>query len=1692
MRIVVDMQGAQSIGSRARGIGRYSMAFSQALARQCGEHEVILALSCRYPDTIEPIRAAFYGLMPQGNIRVWDAPSSLDYRTAPKWRRDVAELIREHFIADLKPDAVLITSLFEGFDESAVTSIGKVFSEIPTAVVHYDLIPLIYRATYLKDPAYEAWYLNKLDHFRRAGLFLSISESSRQEAIRYLGLAERSAINISTAVDEQFSPRNVPPARLRELQERLGLKRPFVMYSGGIERRKNIEALIRAYAGLSEDIRRQHQLAVVCTILKDDRSRLVGLAEQCGLTPDDFIFTGFVPDDDLIDLYNLCTVFVFPSWHEGFGLPALEAMSCGAAVIGANTSTLPELIGREDALFDPHDDNDITAKLAQVLTDASFRQTLARYGLEQAKRFSWRTTAERALSALEQWRRGREKPSTAAAGPRPKLAYISPLPPDRSGISDYSVELLPELSRHYDIDVVVVNGEVQDPFIKAVFPTRTVDWFRNRAQHYDQVLYHIGNSSFHQHMFGLLREIPGVVVLHDFFLGNIAEYMSARGATQNGWVTELYASHGYEAVQQLFHTENHADIAWRYPCNLSVLQQAQGIIVHSENSIRLAGLWYGELSSANWAVIPFPRASHVSADKAAARKALGIGTSDFLVCAFGVLGPIKLNLRLLQAWLELRLALDVTCHLVFVGENDAGRYGEELLAAIRHNSAARNVRITGWVDIDAYRQCLAAADVAVQLRSFSRGETSAAVFDCMNYGLPTIVNAHGSMADLDDDAVYKLPDEFSDAQLKDALETLWKDVKLRKSLALRAREIILEKHSPRACAERYREAIERFSITAATGTRALVSAIAGLDHTFDKRDLPNIAEAIARSMPRPRRVRQLFVDVSELVQRDLKSGVQRVVRGILKDLLSQVPAGYRIEPVYAALDRGYRYARRFTLEFLSCPVGVLSDEPVEYAPGDVFFGLDIQTEVIPAQRAFYQELRRHGVRVLFLVYDLLCIQMPQHFEPVVRFGFTRWLKVVAESDGAICISKTVAEDLAGWFEENGPALRRPFKIYWCHIGADIENSAPTKGLPANAQIVLDRLRGHESFLMVGTLEPRKGHAKVLEAFETLWKSGLNVNLAIVGRHGWMMEGLVEGLRSHPELNKRLFWFENISDEYLEKIYAVSACLIAASEGEGFGLPLIEAARHKLPIIARDLPVFREVAGENAFYCVCDRSDALAAAIREWLALHSKGMHPKSDNMPWITWAQSVERLRQILLADDGFEPSKTSQDRTEAGVLPGEIVRSLRANRPARQFLLDISATCRTNLKTGIERVAHAVMLGLLKVPPDGFRVQPVYLSDEGGAWHYRYARRFVHSQLGLPSDVPADEAVEPHHGDVLLGLDFSGQMLVQAEAAGLFAEYRDCGVAVYFTIFDLLPLRLPQYFPRGSADDHEKWLRAVLNTDGALCISRTVADDLRAWVEPSGSLRQRPFRIGWFPLGADIANAVPTRGLPEDAAQALAALAARPSFLMVGTIEPRKGHLQVLEAFDRLWSEGVDVNLAIVGAEGWRNVPPPMRRTIPQILTRLHSHPERTRRLFWINEPSDEYLEKIYATSSCLIAAAEGEGFGLPLIEAARNRVPIIARDIPIFREVAGGHAFYFTGHQAEALAAAIKEWLTLYRNGKYPKSDAMPWMTWAQSVERLKDVVLRGDWYATIPSEGRQARGSRAWPGEREFGVGAEVAPR
>jgi glycosyltransferase involved in cell wall biosynthesis len=112
-------------------------------------------------------------------------------------------------------------------------------------------------------------------------------------------------------------------------------------------------------------------------------------------------------------------------------------------------------------------------------------------------------------------------------------------------------------------------------------------------------------------------------------------------------------------------------------------------------------------------------------------------------------------------------------------------------------------------------------------------------------------------------------------------------------------------------------------------------------------------------------------------------------------------------------------------------------------------------------------------------------------------------------------------------------------------------------------------------------------------------------------------------------------------------------------------------------------------------------------------------------------------------------------------------------------------------------------------------------------------------------------------------------------------------------------------------------------------------------------------------------------------------------------------------------------------------------------------------KRLFWQNAISDEYLEKIYAASTCLIAASEGEGFGLPLIEAAQHKIPILARDLPVFQEVAGPFARYFSGLSPDDLVIAIEGWMQDWKSGRHPKSDDMPKQTWAQSSKQLYDVI-------------------------------------
>ena len=1249
MRIVIDMQGAQT-ESRFRDIGRYTMSFAQAVVRSRGEHEVILALSGLFPATIEPIRKTFDGLLSQENIRVWHAPGPVRAE-CPKnnWRRQAAEIMREAFLASLAPDVIHIPSLFEGFIDDAVASIGRFGSAIPISVSLHDLIPLVNSSQYLKpNPDYERFYLNKVDDLKRADLLLSISEFSRWEVMEVLSFPSSSIINTSLSVEEHFKPLIIDEMEAKQIYEDFGLERAFVLYNGGADERKNLPRLIRAFAALPVDLRKKHQLLLVGKISEKESSALMQLSEKLGLSAGEIRFSGYVSDLDLVRLYNLCRLFVFPSWHEGFGLPVLEAMACGAPTICSDAASLPEVMGMESALFDPLDVDAIAKKMHLALESDEFRAELRAHGIRQADKFSWEITARRAITAWENMLQKMEpkEEDQFRTKKKPCLAFVSPLPPERSGVADYSATLIPALSQYYEITVVVEQDRISDPWIVTHCEIRDAAWLQVNFLKVDHVVYQVGNSPFHKYMLPLIQRIPGIVVLHDFYLSGLMAWLEMAGGGEKAWVEALYYSHGFTAVKERFRDVGGAK--QKYPVNFQVLSQAESLIVHSEHARNLISEWYGDDLYSKCEVVPLARSpAALTEDKALARKALGIGKDDFVVCSFGFLVPTKLNHRLLQAWLSSSLAGDERCRLIFVGENHGGNYGLELEQLIRSSGFSNKISITGFVSGELYQNYLHIADLAVQLRTHSRGETSAAVLDCMNYALPTIINNNGSMSEFDKAAVWQLPDNFCDMDLVEALEELWKNPERRNTLGKCAHHIILQRHTPISCAKEYVKVIEKqirpgTSIT----TDEIVRAVSRTELTPDKTDLLKLARSLSKSFPEARSKKRLFLDISATCRHDLKTGIERSARALMLALLEDPPLHYRVEPVYLCNIAGewhYRYARRYLLSLLECPVWALEDVAVEVENGDILLGLDLSAgQVAQAEQAgLYADYRSRGVAVYSVVYDLLPVTMPEVFPPSADLAHEKWLRAVSTFDGALCISKAVAERLTSWQLEHGIdfSRRREYKIGWFHLGADVERSAPTRGLPEGSEEFLGTLSQSPTFLMVGTVEPRKGHLQVLDAFSVLWQKGVKAHLVVVGKEGW--KGLpdelrrnipetVRSLREHSENGHRLFWLEDVSDEYLEKIYAASACLIAASYDEGFGLPLVEAAQHGLCIIARNIPVFKEVVGAGVTYFDTRDGTELATTIAAWLDESKRGNDIRPEKVNFMSWKESAKALMNFV------------------------------------------------------------------------------------------------------------------------------------------------------------------------------------------------------------------------------------------------------------------------------------------------------------------------------------------------------------------------------------------------------------------------------------------------------------------------------
>ena len=834
----------------------------------------------------------------------------------------------------------------------------------------------------------------------------------------------------------------------------------------------------------------------------------------------------------------------------------------------------------------------------------------------------------------------RSQPAVAGAGPLPRLAFISPLPPEPTGIADYSAELLPYLAEHYAITLVVSQPEVDGQLAKR-FPVIDADAFTKRAAEFDRVLYQVGNSLYHAYQFALLKHHPGCVVLHDVYLFDAVWWMQESQAWPDGLARQLFSDHGFPALLAL---REGSDPSSRgpedYPVNGFVTHEAAGLIVHSAFARDLDRHWRPEAQEAPAAVIPHLRQlpAPVTTDaRRQAREALGIGQDTCLIASFGGLNPKKLSDLLVAAILDTPLGERPDIQLVLVGAQHGGEFGRQLARRLRGHPRAARVTITGYVDRARYGQWLQAADIAVQLRQHSRGESSGAIFDAMAHGLAVVANAHGSSAELPESAAVMLPERVELEALSNCLSALVDSPERRRSLGEAARGFVAEALDPSRIAARYREAIEGF----AQGTRRQ-RAEQWLDRlaacpALREMDEPQVMAATRAlcdlDTTAPAQPPRILFDVSTIAWHDLKTGIERVTRRLADQLLRHPPPGWRVELIRWGGD-DFHLARGFACDQLGIEP-VAPDRPCEARPGDIYVSVEWAPPLLEQAGHALKRLKARGVRCYFTVHDLLPLRLPECFPAETPARMRTWFEGVAGlADGITCVSATVAEDVRQ--ELSRLALPAPPWVEFFHLGADFSAGGGEAAEPDPGEQALLRRVAQASgatLLMVGTVEPRKGHRQVLGALEQCWAQGLELNLVIVGKQGWDVDDLARRIGGHPQRQQRLFWVEGASDPLLQRLYAGCDGLVAASLGEGFGLPLIEAAHHGIPILARDIPVFREVAGEHADYFTADTDADLAAALRDWQRRWRAGEVRDARDMPCQSWAQSTRQWLGHILAD---------------------------------------------------------------------------------------------------------------------------------------------------------------------------------------------------------------------------------------------------------------------------------------------------------------------------------------------------------------------------------------------------------------------------------------------------------------------------
>lgn len=391
MRIGID---ATSWMNR-RGFGRFVRELTCAIAGLSTDDEYVL-----FADRQTAERARF----PEGwRVQIADTSASPVEAAASDGRRSIRDMwTMRRLVASEPLDLVFFP---------AVYSYYPVGGRTPCVVTFHDVI-----AETLPHLIFE----NRLSRFlwngktrsalRRSSCALTVSEASKKGLMKEFGLAPDYVRVISEAPSRHFQPVSEPNSQHQEILGRYDLRpdEEFFLYVGGISPHKNIDTLIRAFAEVTPRVPNPTRLILVGDyegdVFRTCHADLTGLVADLKIT-DRVSFTGFVPDEDLPHLFSASQAFVFPSFLEGFGLPAVEAMACGAAVVVTDRGSVPEVVGGAGHLFDPYDVQSLVDGLIRIASDEQYRQELRARSLARAEDFSWERSARQAVQIFHEFGR---------------------------------------------------------------------------------------------------------------------------------------------------------------------------------------------------------------------------------------------------------------------------------------------------------------------------------------------------------------------------------------------------------------------------------------------------------------------------------------------------------------------------------------------------------------------------------------------------------------------------------------------------------------------------------------------------------------------------------------------------------------------------------------------------------------------------------------------------------------------------------------------------------------------------------------------------------------------------------------------------------------------------------------------------------------------------------------------------------------------------------------------------------------------------------------------------------------------------------------------------------------------------------------------------------------------------------------